>query len=174
MCCPGSGPVPCAGGWLALRPSSLGVWLECCSWGEGPPGSQTHPLQQAAQGWLPESDWGQNQAWVSGNGLTPPSVHGCQCHLGRGHAISVQETKCRRTVTPLPIGGQGSPPATTGERPRGPSAVKKGGGTEGQREGDRIRGPQEAPWWADWQADWGWSLWSLANAGTYCRGFSWA
>lgn len=33
---------------LALRPSSLGVWLECCAWGEGPLGSQTHPLQQAA------------------------------------------------------------------------------------------------------------------------------
>lgn len=104
----------------------------------------------------------------------PLSVHACQCHLGRGHGMSVQETKCPRTVTLLPSGGQGSPPATMGERPRGPSALTKGDGTEGPREGDRMRGTRAALRWADWQADRGWSLWSLANAGAYCRGFSWA
>lgn len=36
----------------------------------------------------------------------PLSVHGCQCRLGRGHAISVQETKSPRTATPLPIGAE--------------------------------------------------------------------
>lgn len=37
----------CTGGWLALRLSSLGVWLECCAWGESPLGSKAHPSQQA-------------------------------------------------------------------------------------------------------------------------------
>lgn len=40
----------------------------------GSSGSQTRPFQQAAWGWLPESDWGQTQAWVSGNGRMPLSM----------------------------------------------------------------------------------------------------
>lgn len=36
---------------------------------------------------------------------------------------------------------------------------------------DGPKGTQ-GDWRADWQADWGRSLWSLANAGAYCRGFS--
>lgn len=42
----------------------------------------------------------------------------------------------------------------------------------GKQEGDRVRDTQAAPWQVDWQADWERSLWSLANAGAYCRGFS--
>lgn len=42
----------------------------------------------------------------------------------------------------------------------------------GKQEGDRVRDTQAAPWQVNWQADWERSLWSLANAGAYCRGFS--
>lgn len=37
------GPVSFLQGRLALMPSSLGVGLECCPWGEG----QSHPSQPA-------------------------------------------------------------------------------------------------------------------------------
>lgn len=47
---PGSGPAPRTGGWLAARPASPGVRLECGARGQGPRGSQTPPVQQAAQG----------------------------------------------------------------------------------------------------------------------------
>lgn len=47
--------------------------------------------------------------------LVPPGERACY--------FSAEQ--CPRTVTPSPIRGQGSPPATTGARPRGPSAVEK-------------------------------------------------
>lgn len=90
---PGSGPVPLYRR-LHPMPSSLGAGLECHAWRSL--GSQTYPLQQAGPGWQPESDWGQGrrtQVWGCKNGLMPPSVRACQCHLGREHTISVQETK---------------------------------------------------------------------------------
>lgn len=116
---------------------------------------------------------GSNPARASGSGLMPPSVRGRQCRRGRGHAISVRETKCPRTVPLRPSGAKELQQPQRGKDPGAPVLVKKGGGT-GAAGGRPNQGPQAAPRRAGWQADRGWSLWSLANAGAYCRGFSWA
>lgn len=111
-------PPPHTGGWLARRPSSWGV-AGMFAGGEGPPGSQTHPYRSCVglAGVTPRP------------GLQEVALCHClstaQCRLGRGHAISVRDTECPRTATPLPIGGRGSPPATAGEGPGVPVLARK-------------------------------------------------
>lgn len=167
MCCPGAGPVPRTGGRLALRPSGLGVWLECCAWREGPRGARPAPFSRlrgagcrSPTGVRPRPGFQEMAVchcpWLS----VPPGK--------RARYFSARDQESQ-DCDPFAHRGQGSPPATMGGRPRGPMLMEP---RASGREADW--GTQAAPWWADWQADWGWSLWSLANAGAYCRGCSWA
>lgn len=118
---PSSGPDSHLLRRLALTPSSLGVGLECCAWGEGPLGSQTHPSQQPGRGWLPESVCGgcqgrRTQAWGSGNGLMPPSVHApVSATWAEGTPFQCKRPGHPRMVLPLPILGPKISTSRTGE-----------------------------------------------------------
>lgn len=105
-------------------------------------------------------------------GFRPPSVHACLCHLYRGHATSGQETRRPGQLPLCPSWGQRSPPATLGEWTLAPSAGRKRRQTRGQT-GERLSyGRSGCSLVGRRVGRWGRSLWSLANAGAYCRGFS--
>lgn len=116
VCCQAQG-LPRTGGWLAARPSSPGVRLECCARGQGPRGSQTHPVQQAAQG------------------QTRPGLQeAALCHR-LSVAVSAageggMRFQCERPSVPglCPSAHRGprSSSSQTGERPRGPGACQEG------------------------------------------------
>lgn len=170
---PGSGPVPLYRRLLPM-PSSLGVGLECHAWRSL--GSQTYPLQQDGPGWQPESDW------VKAGRPRSGAVKMASCHhLSEPVSATWADStpfQCKRPSDPrwcplCPSWGQGSPPATLRESTPGSQCWQEK--ETSQRTNGRetkVRDTQAALWQVDWQADWGRSLWSLANAGTYCRGFS--
>lgn len=101
-------------------------------------------------------------------GFLPPSVHACLCHLHRGHATAGQETRRPGQLPLCPSWGQRPPPATLGEWTLAPSAGRKRRQTRGQT-GERLSYGRSG---CSLVGRWGRSLWSLANAGAYCRGFS--
>lgn len=161
---PGSRPCCCRTQWIQLGALAgilqPGGGLECVP-GVRVLGSQAHTLQQRGRADFPRlSGPNRTQEMVSGYYLPTPG--------------SPTRTGTRRPRAPLPIPGPGEcqqpPHLGNGLLPPRASRKKDPGANERQTElgtPRQFRGGQ-----AGRQADWGRSLWSLANAGAYCRGFS--
>lgn len=189
--CPAWSPHPTAPrAWLGYT-FQPGGGLERCVWGEGPEESDPHCTAVEEEP-TPKSVWNQTglragtQEMVSGCSLPTdvvvPPVQGI-LHFGTRDQVTP-------VATPLPIlgGGESHQPPHLGNgllpprasRKKDPRANKRQTelGTLRQLHGGWVGGwmdgrtDERAGGQAGRQAVWGRSLWSLANAGAYCRGFS--
>lgn len=154
-------------GWDALQP---GGGLECCAWGKGP--GESDPHRTAAEAELTaESVWNQTGE------LRKWSLATICPHTGSPTRAEDTSLQYKRPVDPgwlflCPFGGPGNHTShhTWGTDSCLPEPA--GRGTQGRVRGRLSWGHSGSSTAGRQAGRWGRSLWSLANAGAYCRGFS--